>query len=132
MDDFARYEEGRIKLSQMDSLDVLDIKLERIPPTSYIIVVKAVLHPRIIFTGFMLMIISGLPNKKITSASASAATMGLVSTALFGIGGGIGGCRRQWIYLIPAAVLQVFTLCYLSLINAYDDRYIDIYAESVK
>ena len=126
MDNIAERDEGTKAPPQMKSQRVLDSKL-RSPSTT----IKAVIHPQIVITGFTLMIITGLPNTKIACASELSCTMGLVSTALFGIGGGVGGCQSRWTYLVPAVALQVFTLCYLYASITYDDRYTDIYAGSV-
>jgi len=125
MDNSVERDGGTRAPSQIESHCVLDSKL-RSPST-----IRAVIYPQIVITGFTLMIITGLPNMKIAGASELSCTMGLVSTALFGIGGGVGGCQSRWTYLVPAAALQVFTLCYLYASIAYDDRYTDIYAGSV-
>jgi hypothetical protein len=81
------------------------------------------LHPRIILAGFVLTLITGLPNLKIASASRVAANMGIVSNGLFGLGGMIGGCKRMWIYLLPGAILQVTALSYLYMSTNIDARY---------
>jgi hypothetical protein len=127
MDKIAERHETRAP-PRLKSQRVLDSKLRSPSTTSTI---RAVIHPQIVITGFTLMIITGLPNSLIACASELSCTMGLVSTALFGIGGGVGGCKSRWIYLVPAVALQMFTLSYLYASITYDDRYTDMYAGSV-
>ena len=100
-------------------------KTVRISPTSAITP-----DPEIILTGFILTLTTGLPNVKIGCASAVATTLGIISTALFGIGGIIGGCQQKWIFLVPGLMLQLFVLSYLCLSTSFDERYIDIYGDS--
>lgn len=84
------------------------------------------LHPRIVLTGFTLTLITGLPNLSIASASPLAANIGIVSNALFGLGGVLGGCKRMWVYLLPGVILQLIALSYLCVSTAFDERYRDI------
>ncbi len=81
------------------------------------------LHPYIVLTGFILTLVTGLPNLKIASASSVAANMGIVSNALFGLGGVLGGCKKMWVYLLPGIMLQITALSYLCFSTAYDERY---------
>ena len=80
--------------------------------------------------GSTLALMTGFANMKIASASLLAANVGLASTALFAIGGVCGQCHGKRSYLVPACALQIAALTYLCVAAEYDERYMDIYADS--
>lgn len=94
---------------------------------------KPVVSPpqsEIILAGFILTLITGLPNLKIASASVVAAHIGTVSSALFVLGGITGGYQRKWLYLLPGIILQLIALSYLFISIEFDERYENAYIYS--
>lgn len=78
---------------------------------------------RIFSVGCILMLITGLPNFNLALASSISGTSGILSSALFGIGGSLGGFQKQWRYLYLAGILQVMTIAFICIETEWDERY---------
>ncbi|GFH59484.1 predicted protein [Chaetoceros tenuissimus] len=78
---------------------------------------------RIFGMGCILMLITGLPNFNLALASSISGSSGILSSALFGIGGSLGGFQKQWKYLYIAGILQVITIAFICIETEWDERY---------
>lgn len=83
----------------------------------------ASIDTRIFAVGCILMLITGLPNFNLALASSISGSSGILSSALFGIGGSLGGFQKQWRYLYIAGILQVMTIAIICIETEWDERY---------
>ena len=84
---------------------------------------NASIDMRIFSVGCILMLITGLPNFNLALASLISGSSGILSSALFGIGGSLGGFQKQWRYLYLAGILQVMTIAFICVETELDERY---------
>ncbi|GFH56461.1 predicted protein [Chaetoceros tenuissimus] len=84
---------------------------------------KISIDMRIFAVGCILMLITGLPNFNLALSSSISGSSGILSSALFGIGGSLGGFQKQWKYLYIAGILQVITIAFICIETEWDERY---------